>query len=84
MTIHTKIREAIEAAVTEVGQDQTLATKLVRWFEAIASGNEDIGDTDLTDRHLDLLYGATRTRTGPYEAAAEDEDAPRDHDEKVF
>ena len=83
MAIHTKIREAIEVAVTEVGQDQTLATKLVRWFEAIASGNEDLGDTDLTDRHLDLLYGATRTRTGP-EEVTEDEDAPRDHDEKAF
>ena len=53
MTTDTKIREAIETAVAKVGQDRTLATKLVRWFEAIASGNEDINDSDLTDRHLE-------------------------------
>ena len=84
MTTDTKIREAIETAVAKVGQDRTLATKLVRWFEAIASGNEDINDSDLTDRHLKLLYEATRTGTAPYEAATEDEAALLDHDEKAY
>ena len=84
MTTDTKIREAIEAAVTKVGQDRTLATKLVRWFEAIASGNEDINDSDLTDRHLERLYEATRTGTALGEAAAEDEAALLDHDEKAY
>ena len=84
MATDTKIREAIETAVAKAGQDQTLATKLVRWFEAIAAGNEDINDSDLTDRHLELLYEATRIGTAPYEAAAEDEAALLDHDEKAY
>ena len=84
MNIDEKIREAIETAVIEMRQDRTLATKLVRWFDAIASGNEDITATDLADRHLDLLYAATRTGTAPYDAANDDDDTQQDHDEKVM
>ena len=84
MTMDETIREAIETAVTEARQDRTLATKLVRWFEAIASGNENITDTDLTDRHLELLYDATRTGTSPADAVTDDGDTPHDHDEKAF
>jgi len=56
MSIDPKIQEAIEAAVAEAGQPEGLARKLVRWFEAIATGNEDINDTQSANRHLELLY----------------------------
>lgn len=65
MTTDLKIQEAIEAAVVEANQSQPLANKLVRWFEAIASGNENIRDTDSTDRHLELLYRETQTGAEP-------------------
>ena len=51
-----KIREAIEVAVEEAGQDASLSRKLVAWFEELSSGNEQIDDAD---RHLKLLYDST-------------------------
>jgi hypothetical protein len=39
-----KIQDAIRQAVAEAGQDPALARKLESWFEAIASGGEDIDD----------------------------------------
>lgn len=59
MTVDPKIREAIEAAVAEAGQEPTLAPKLIRWFEAIASGSEQITDQQSAYRHLEILYEAT-------------------------
>lgn len=56
MSLDPKIREAIEAAVSEAGQSEGLARKIARWFEAIASGNEDINDQQSAHRHLELLY----------------------------
>ncbi len=55
-----KIREAIEAAVDEAGQDASLSRKLVAWFEELSSGNEEIEDAE---RHLKLLYDSTLPRT---------------------
>lgn len=55
-----KIKEAIKTAVSEAGQPEGLARKLARWFEAIASGNEDINDTQSANRHLELLYEETQ------------------------
>ena len=83
MTTDTTIREAILAAVAEAKQDHTLAHKLIRWFEAIASGNEDFADTDSTDRHLELLYRETVTGTTPHNAETEDEDAPHVHQDRM-
>lgn len=60
MTIDPKIKEAVEAAVSSAGQESTLALKLIRWFEAVASGSEQIGDRQAADRHLELLYEATQ------------------------
>lgn len=60
MSLDPKIREAIEAAVSEAGQPEGLARKLTRWFEAIATGNEDINDTQSANRHLELLYEETQ------------------------
>ena len=56
-----KIEEAIKEAVEENGQSEALARRLVAWFDAIASGNEDINDRQSANRHLELLYGATMT-----------------------
>lgn len=54
-----KIQDAIRQAVTEAGQDPGLARKLESWFEAIASGSEDINDKQSSYRHLELLYDDT-------------------------
>ena len=52
-----KIAEAIRLAVNESGQRKELARKLEQWFEALASGNEQINDPDQSaNRRLDLLY----------------------------
>ena len=64
MTTDPKIQEAIELAVDEAGQTQALSRKLVRWFEAIASGNEGINDRQSAYRHLELLYDETQIETG--------------------
>lgn len=60
MTVDPKIKEAIEAAVVAAGQDSSLAPKLIQWFEAIASGSEQIADQQSAYRHLELLYEATK------------------------
>ena len=60
MTVDPKIIEAIEEAVKEKWQSKALARRLVAWFEAIASGNEDIYDKESANRHLELLYEATK------------------------
>ena len=51
-----KIVASIEEAVREEGQSEALARRLVAWFGAIASGNEDINDKQASNRHLELLY----------------------------
>jgi hypothetical protein len=63
MIVDLKVKEAIEAAVAEAGQEPTLAPKLIRWFEAIASGSEQITDQQAAGRHLELLYEATQSPT---------------------
>ena len=64
MATDAKIQEAIELAVEEAGQSQALSRKLMRWFKAIASGNEGINDKQSANRHLQLLYDETQIRTG--------------------
>ena len=65
MSVDPKIQEAIEAAVAEAGQPTGLARKLIRWFEAVASGNEDIHDRQAAYRHLELLYEEVEPANGP-------------------
>jgi hypothetical protein len=62
MSLDPKVKEAIEGAVAESGQDATLALKLIRWFEAIASGSEQISDRQSAFRHLELLYEAAQPK----------------------
>ena len=56
MIVDPKIKASIEEAVREESQSEALARRLVAWFEAIASGNEDINDKQASNRHLELLY----------------------------
>lgn len=65
MAIDPRIREAIEVAVEEGGQDASLSRKLVAWFEELSSGNEGIDDAE---RHLKLLYDSTTQDTGDDES----------------
>ena len=57
MTVDPKIIEAIKEAAQEEGQSDALACLLIAWFDAIASGNEEINDRQSANRHLELLYG---------------------------
>ena len=59
MTLDARITQAIKEAVEEAGQPDTLARRLIAWFEAIASGNEDINDASATGRHLEVLFQGT-------------------------
>ena len=59
MAIDPKIEEAIEAAVQELRQSQSLARKLIAWMNSVTSGNEDLNDIQSMYRHLDLLYDET-------------------------
>lgn len=56
MIVDPKIKASIEEAVREESQSEALARRLVAWFKAIASGNEDINDKQASNRHLELLY----------------------------
>ena len=74
-----KIAEAIEQVVHDAGQNEPLARRLIAWFNAVASGNEDINDRQSAERHLELLYGEVQL-TGPFADAdnGTDAEAPAD------
>lgn len=59
MTLDTRIIKAIEEAVKEAGQPETLARRLLAWFDAVTSGNEDINDQAAAARHLEVLFEGT-------------------------
>ena len=59
MTIDARITQAITEAVKEAGQPDTLARRLIAWFEAVTSGNEDINDQATAVRHLEVLFEGT-------------------------
>lgn len=59
MTIDNRITQAINEAVKESGQPETLARRLIAWFAAVTSGNEDINDQTTTARHLEVLFEGT-------------------------
>ena len=60
MIVDPKIVDAIREAAQEKKQSLALAERLVAWFDAVASGNEDINDRQSATRRLELLYGETR------------------------
>lgn len=59
MALDPRITHAITEAVEEAGQPETLAHRLIAWFEAITTGNEDIHDSETSARHLNLLFSST-------------------------
>lgn len=59
VTMDKKVRDAIREAVSDAGQESGLARKLESWFEALASGSEDINDKQSSYRHVELLYEDT-------------------------
>jgi len=59
VTIDARITQAINEAVKEAGQPDTLARRLIAWFEAVTSGNEDINDQATAARHLEVLFEGT-------------------------
>lgn len=69
MTIDARITQAITEAVEEAGQPESLARRLIAWFEAVTSGNEDINDHATTARHLEVLFEGTvvENNNGEYE-----------------
>ncbi len=59
MTVDARIIQAITEAVEEDGQPAMLARRLIAWFEAVTSGNEDINDQSATYRRLEVLFEGT-------------------------
>ena len=53
--VDKRIAKAIEEAVAEAGQPEPVAKRLIAWFDALASGNEDIHDDD-AGRRLESLF----------------------------
>jgi hypothetical protein len=62
MELDPKIIQAIQGAVSEAGQSDVLAGRLVAWMDAVTSGNEDPVDLEATARRLELLYSETVVR----------------------
>ena len=58
------IEAAIREAVDEAGQDQALANRIVRWFDSVASGNENIEDADAVNARLKSIYDVTALSKG--------------------
>ena len=71
--IDTRIKSAIERAVTESGQPSTLATKIVAWFEGLSSGNESLEDRESLQRRIVLLYEGVRLDDDEDDDADEDD-----------
>ena len=59
MTLDARIIQAIQEAVEEAEQPATLACRLIAWFEAVTSGNEDINDQNAAARHLEVVFEGT-------------------------
>ena len=67
--LDARIKQAIAEAVEEAGQPESLARRLIAWFEAVTIGNEDINDDTATARHLEVLFQGTvvENNNGGYE-----------------
>lgn len=54
-----RIDEAIREAVSEAGQSEALAKKLIAWMDSVISGNENLADKQATELRLEVVYQAT-------------------------
>ena len=59
MILDPKICQAIKEAAQRAGQTDQLAEKIIAWMNAIVAGNEKLTDTEMVQRHLELLYDET-------------------------
>jgi len=57
--IDERIERAINEAVKEARQPSSLGRRLIAWFEAVTSRNEDINDQAATARRLEVLFEGT-------------------------
>lgn len=62
MALDPKIEESIRLSVSQYGQSESLATKIISWMQSVISGNEDINDNKTVRRHVELLYEVTETK----------------------
>lgn len=53
------VHDALKKAVAEAGQSEKLADKIISWFTALASGNENLDDADNANTRSRLLYEDT-------------------------
>lgn len=67
MAVDPHVQVAIEEATRQQRQDPLLARKIVAWIEGIVSGNENAGDVESSDKHLELLYRTTKIHDRPWE-----------------
>ncbi len=58
MSLNLKIEEAIQTAVQETSQNESLSRGLIAWFDAVSSGNEEF-DKESTGRRLEHIYDDT-------------------------
>lgn len=58
MSVDPRIKDAITKAVSEADQPKELTTRLLAWFEAIATGNASLEDRESVAKHVELLYQA--------------------------
>lgn len=67
MTLDPKINQAIIGASHNYNQSEELTRRLLAWISALLDGNEKLSDPDSRDRHLELIYDATKPTNEPKE-----------------
>ena len=59
--IDSRIESAVRDAVENYGQPEKLASRIIKWFEDVANGNESLEDRKDYMRRLDVIYEAVET-----------------------
>ncbi len=59
MALDARIIEAVRTTVSEQGQPEALANRLVAWLEGLTEQNESLEDVQRKWMHVELLYEAT-------------------------
>ena len=58
MSIDQTIEAAIKQAVSENGQDDLVAAKIISWFSELSSGNESIENRGEVERRISSLLNS--------------------------
>jgi len=64
MAIDQEIIKAIRQAVSANGQPASVGDKLIAWFEAVVSENEDSHDMSKAGARLDLIFNDLKIDDG--------------------